>query len=194
MQLSKTDIEFVEKLRRRDPEAMKEIVSLHTGHLYNACLGLGFSESEADDVTQSVWITFFDVISRFEGRSSPRTFLFGILYNKASELRKQSGRAELVENIDEIVDAHFDSDGHWLSSHSPISPDRFLESTQVMTLINKCLELLPLNQKMAFMLKEIEEEFTENICSILNITASNLGVLLFRARNQLRECVERKSR
>jgi DNA-directed RNA polymerase specialized sigma24 family protein len=62
-----------------------------------------------------------------------------------------------------------------------------------MKLISDCLELLPLNQKMAFNLKEIEEEMTEEICNILSVSATNLGVLLFRARNQLRECIEKKT-
>lgn len=186
--------DLLEKLRARDPRAMEEIVRLHTEHIYKSCFGLGLTETEAEDLTQSVWMTFFDVVSRFEGRSSLRTFLFGILYNKVSEHRKKNARAEPVANIDEIVDSHFDRSGHWIAECAPVNPDRFIESAQAMTVISKCLDLLPTNQKMAFILKEIEEEITENICHILNVTSSNLGVLLFRARNQLRECVERKSR
>lgn len=186
--------ELIQKLKSRDREALESVVRLHTTHLYKACLGLGFGEHEAEDITQSVWITFFDVVHQFEGRSSVRTFLFGILYNKASELRKQNKRADPTENIEDILDSHFDERGHWILSHSPVSPERFMESSQTLAIISKCLELLPLNQKMAFVLKEIEEEVTEEICNILCVTVTNLGVLLFRARNQLRECVDRKSR
>lgn len=56
------------------------------------------------------------------------------------------------------------------------------------------LELLPMAQKMAFNLKEVEEEKTQEVCNILEVSATNLGVLLFRARNQLRECLEGKSK
>ncbi len=192
--MNNDDTDLIKKIRQRDPIALEAVVRLHTGHLYKACLGLGFQNFEAEDITQSVWITFFDVVAQFEGRSSLRTFLFGILYNKASEYRKQNKRAESTENIEEVIDEHFNKHGHWISSHSPLSPDKFLESAQTMSLISKCLEFLPLNQKMAFILKEIDEEMTETICNILNVTSTNLGVLLFRARNQLRECIERKSR
>lgn len=192
--MAQDEIEIVEKLRRSDPQSLEAVVRLHTAHLYNACLGLGFQKYEAEDITQSVWITFFDVVVRFEGRSSIRTFLFGILYNKASEYRKQNNRATATENIEEVLDSHFDTRGKWIQSHSPVSPDKFLESSENMSLISKCLELLPVNQKMAFVLKEIEEELTDEICKILDVTATNLGVLLYRARNQLRECIDRKSR
>lgn len=188
------DKEFIQKLKSQDPQALDVIVRLHTTHLYRACLGLGFPDNDAEDITQSVWITFFDAIHRFEGRSTIRTFLFGILYNKASEFRKQNRKAEATENIEDVLDAHFDKRGNWILSHSPVSPERFMESSQTLSIIAKCLEFLPLNQKMAFVLKEIEEELTEDICNILDVTVTNLGVLLFRARNQLRECIERKSR
>lgn len=186
--------EFIDKLRSRDAAAHETVIRLHTGHLFKACLGLGFQDNDAEDITQSVWITFFDVIHQFEGRSSIRTFLFGILYNKASEHRKQNKRADATENIEEVLDSHFDERGHWILSHSPVSPEKFVESSQTMALISKCLELLPMNQKMAFMLKEIEEEITEEVCNILSVSVTNLGVLLFRARNQLRECIDRKSK
>lgn len=68
------------------------------------------------------------------------------------------------------------------------------ENYQILNLISKCLDRLPLNQKMAFTLKEVEDETTESICQLLDLTVSNLGVLLFRARNQLRECIEFKSK
>lgn len=186
--------QLIDKLRVKDTMALETVIRLHTNHLFKACLGLGFQDHDAEDITQSVWVTFFDVIHQFEGRSTIRTFLFGILYNKASEFRKQNKRAEATEEIEEVLDAHFDKSGHWIISHSPVSPERFIESSQTMSLISKCLELLPMNQKMAFVLKEVEEEFTEEVCNILNVTATNLGVLLFRARNQLRECIDRKSR
>lgn len=189
--MSKIDLALLEKLRHKDPEALADIVQQHTSHLYKASLKLGFSSPEAEDLTQNVWITFFDVVDRFEGHSTVRTFLFGILYNKASELRKQKKRLEPTDEIDKILDDHFDSHGHWIKT--PIDPEKFLHSTQVLDLIKKCLEFLPLNQKMAFILKDINEESTEETCNILSVTTTNLGVLLYRARNQLRECIERKS-
>lgn len=192
--MAKDETDLIQRLKSREHDALEMIVRLHTAHLYKACLGLGFSDHEADDITQAVWITFFDVVHQFEGRSSVRTFLFGILYNKASEFRKQIRRTDPTENIEEILDSHFDGGGNWILSHSPVSPERFMESSQTLTIISKCLELLPINQKMAFVLKEIEEEVTEEICNILSVTTTNLGVLLFRARNQLRECIDRKSR
>lgn len=189
--MSKIDLALLENLRNRNPEALAEVVREYTNHLYKASLKLGFTQPEAEDLTQNTWITFFDVVHRFEGHSTVKTFLFGILYNKASELRKQKKRLEPTDEIEKIIDDHFDSHGNW--AKTPIDPEKFLHSTQVLDLIRQCLEFLPLNQKMAFILRDINEESTEDACNILSVSATNIGVLLYRARNQLRECIERKS-
>ena len=183
--------EFLILLKRKDRSALEGLVKAYTGQIYNACLGLGFSAVEADDITQSVWLTFFDVVQGFEGRSKIRTFLFGILYNKASEHRKKHNKFDLNVDVEAIMDRRFDKRGHWVDG--PIDPEKFLSASQMTKLISDCLDLLPLTQKMAFNLKEIQEETTAEICNILSVTATNLGVLLFRARNQLRECIEKKA-
>lgn len=183
--------EFLNRLRTKDKAALESLVTFYTGQIYKACLGLGFDSVEADDVTQGVWMTFFDVVPHFEGRSKVRTFLFGILYNKASEFRKKRNRLDLQVDIEAVVDKHFDSNGHWISA--PKDPEKFLAAVQMAKTISDCMELLPLAQKMAFQLKEVAEEGTEEICKILSVTNTHLGVLLFRARNQLRECIEKKA-
>ena len=79
---------------------------------------------------------------------------------------------------------------HWIKP--PIDPEDFLLGSETLELIEKCLDGLPLNQRMAFCMKEVEEHESPEICKILGVTVTNLGVLLYRARNRLRECVEGK--
>ena len=59
-------------------------------------------------------------------------------------------------------------------------------------MIEGCMELLPDAQRFAFVLREVEELSTGEICKILGVTRTNLGVMLYRARNRLRECLESK--
>lgn len=191
--MQSSEAELFEKLKNKDRNAMEYFVKQHTEALYRTCLGQGFTKNEAEDIVQSCWLGFMENLSRFEGRSSLKTFLFAILFNKSSEFIRKGKKTVATENVDELVDSHFDQSGHWILSHSPVDPQKFFESSQNLSLIEKCLDLLPSNHKVAFMLKEIEDKLSEEICHILKITASNLGVILFRARNQLRECIERKT-
>lgn len=81
--------EFITRLKAQEHTAITLIVKTYTEHLYRTALGLGFNRLDAQEITQAVWVTFFDIIAKFKEKSHVRTFLFGILYNKASELRRE---------------------------------------------------------------------------------------------------------
>jgi RNA polymerase sigma-70 factor (ECF subfamily) len=60
-----------------------------------------------------------------------------------------------------------------------------------MSVMEICLEKLPPNTARVFVMREVMELDTEEICKELTITANNLWVILYRARMSLRECLER---
>ena len=177
-------IEFVQKLVSLNHSAIEEVVRAYTEHLFKASLGLGFSEVESTELVQNVWSTFFDVLPKFKGNSHIRTFLFGILYNKSKELKREKAKINKHEPIDGIMEERFDENGNW--KNHIVDPERFMVGSQTLEIIEKCLEALPLTQKMAFCLKEIDDHGTNEICKILEVTSTNLGVLLFRAKNRPR--------
>lgn len=178
-------------LRSGEDGDRERLVAEYTEVLLKGALSLGFALDESKDLVQSVWLTFFQVAHRFEGRSKVSTFLFGILHNKAKERRRGEERRRSDREIDEIVDAYFDKSGRW--SKPPGDPERFMQAAQTMELIEKCLNGLSITQRMAFCLREIDEHGTSDICKILDVTGTNLGVLLFRAKARLRECIERNA-
>ena len=61
-----------------------------------------------------------------------------------------------------------------------------------MKFVRLCIEHLPPQLASAFILKMIDEEATDTICKELGITASNLWVMLHRARLRMRDCLEKK--
>ncbi|WP_419168247.1 sigma-70 family RNA polymerase sigma factor [Halobacteriovorax sp.] len=181
---------FIKKLIGLDHDAIEQVVREYTEHLFKGSLGLGFSEHEATELVQNVWGTFFDVLPNFKANSHIRTFLFGILYNKAKELKREKAKLSKHEPIDGIMEERFDENGSW--RNHIVDPERFMAASQTLEIIEKCLDKLPLTQKMAFCLKEIDDHGTSDICKILEVTTTNLGVLLYRAKNRLRECIETK--
>lgn len=184
--------EFLSQIQTRESKTVELLVRSYTEPLYKGALGLGFDAQRAEELVQNVWVTFFDVAPTFQGRSHVKTFIFGILYNKAQEARRERKRIEDTDPIEEVMNSKFALDGHWVKP--PIDPQQFVESAETMTLIQKCIDALPLNQRMAFCLREIDDHGTTDICNILEVTVTNLGVLLYRAKNRLRECIEGKAR
>ncbi len=182
--------EFAARIRDRDPEAIKDVVHSYLPQVFRAALGAGLDRHVAEDVTQSTFVTFIESAHRFEGRSHVRTWLFGILYKKIAESRRRLKHDRETDDIDEVFEQRFDKNGLW--SRGPRPVDAAVFDKEVRQGIDECLEEVPSKQRMAFVLREIEELDSEQICNILEVTRTNLGVLLHRVRNRLRECLEAK--
>lgn len=181
---------FLDRLRRRDPEALAEVVNDQARTLYRAAGALGFPKQEAEDLVQDVFVTFIERLDSFEGRSQLRTWLFGILHRKAQERRRAGIIDDRMEAIDEVFESRFDGNGNWASP--PADLERLLLSKELGVFIRGCLEGLQPNQREAFVLREVEGFETEEICKILGVTVTHVGVLIHRARTRLRECLELK--
>ncbi len=174
--------------KRRDPEALRVVVEAYLGQGQRAARGAGLDSSHAEDVTQATFTTFLEKAATFEGRSHVRTWLFGILYRKIAEARREAHKDLRHDPIDEVMEERFDSAGAW--ARPPQAIDAALQGAEVRERIEGCMEPLPLQQRMAFLLRDVEGLSSPEISEILEVTRSNMGVLLFRARNRLRECLE----
>lgn len=108
--------EFLERLKRRDPGAIGELVEAYLPQLLRAGNGMGFCREENEDLAQSVFTILLERAERFEGRSHIRTFLFGIFYNKVSEHLRELKRERLTDPIDGMMESRFDARGSWSQS------------------------------------------------------------------------------
>lgn len=180
---------FLERLRRRDPEALAEAVHDHARPLLRAARALGLAEN-AEDVVQDVFTTFLERLDNFEGRSLLRTWLFGILHRKVQERRRASIMDDRLDPIDEEFESRFDPSGAW--TRPPADLERLLLSKEIGELICGCMNGLPVCQREVFALREVAGLDTGEICKILDVSVTNCGVLMHRARTRLRECLEAK--
>lgn len=187
---SKGSQDLTARIRAQDPEALAEVVRTYLRQIYRAARGTGLDPEQAEEVTQETFKTFVETAPRFEGRSHVRTWLFGILYRKVAEARRRLAQERNYEPLDEVFESRFDADGNWAVPPRP--PDAALEAKELRREIQSCLDEAPAPQRMAFLLREVEGLSSEEICKILEVTRTNLGVMLYRLRNRLRECLEAK--
>ena len=188
--LPQLDADALALLQARDPGTLVAMVQDHARPLYRAARGMGFRNEEAEDLVQDVLTTFLETLDRFEGRSQVRTWLFGILHRKVFERRRDSYRDERHDPIDEVFESRFDTNGKW--TRPPEDLQQLLESKEIGAAIEQCMDELPTVQREVFVLREMEGSQTREICKIMSISATNMSVLLHRARTRLRECIERR--
>ena len=188
--LSLEDPEFPARLRAGDRTAIQTVAETYLGQILRAARSAGVDPQQAEDVTQATFTTFLETAPHFEGRSHVRTWLFGILYKKIAEARRARQRDRQMDEIDEAFERRFDASGHWSTPPQPVDTD--LHHKEVETAIFACLDAAPSRQTLAFVLREVKELSTEDICHVLGITRTNLHVMLHRIRNRVRDCLESK--
>lgn len=185
---SAEDTQFAALIRNRDPEALAAVVQDCLFPILRAARIACMDPPLAEEVTQATFVTFIETAERFQGRSTVRTWLFGILYRKIAEDRRAQQKTVQLDDIESLLEERFNSRGSWARPPRPV--DLKIYDTEVRSALEHCLRAAPARQRMAFVLREVEGLTTLEICKILGVTKTNLGSLLCRVRNRLRECLE----
>mgnify|MGYP006294202497 CR=1 FL=1 len=182
----------------RNSRAKRDVghwVDEHADVLFRYALQRVRRQDVAEDLVQETFVAALRTCDTFDGRSSERTWLVGILRHKIVDHIRQAARARSRQAKQEEVglDAFFDRRGHW--KHTPADwgsdPAAILSRRDFWQAFEKCFGALPGDLADTFALREIEQEEPDEVCRHLEITPSNLWVRLHRARLLLKECLEK---
>jgi len=173
-----------------------ELAALHQPLLRFAMLQLRH-DSAAEDVVSETMLAILERPDSFEGRSSLRTYATGVLKFKIIDVIRKRGREVHIEpldeqSIDDAMDALFAQDGHWAEPPPAWQqPDQVLQQSQFFDTLQACVARLPPKIGRVFMMREWLDKEVDDICLELDITSNHCGVMLYRARMHLRECLGR---
>lgn len=153
----------------------------------------------AEDTVQDALAGALKNAGSFSRSASLKTWVFAILKNKIADALRHRYRQPESERFDEDCkdcgpanDQYFDADGHWQDEHRPQrwgAADNLVHNEHFWRVFDTCLEVLPAEQARAFMMREFIELSSAEICETLELSTSNLHVLLHRARLRLRDCL-----
>ncbi len=181
-----------QEITRTDPSAW---VDLHGDALYRFALIRVRDQAVAEDVVQETFLAALRSKKTFAGQATERTWMTGILKNKIIDHFRQQSRSlppdESSEKA-EFVTAFFDGHGHWKTRVRawPTNASESISNQDFWRVLDECMDKLPDGVSGAFTLRDVEGLDTGQICKILDITATNLGARLHRARMWLRKCLE----
>jgi RNA polymerase sigma-70 factor, ECF subfamily len=172
-----------------------EWVDLYGNFLYRFALGRLHNPLDAENAVQETFLAALTARKNFFGGSSERTWLVSILKHKIIDQFRRNYRERPVTDltdIEEDINSFFDQVGHPTKAPSEwqFNPAELLENKEFWEIFRGCLQKLPQAIRDAFQLKELDKIDSKEICKILRITPSNLWVMLYRARLQLRHCLE----
>lgn len=169
-------------------------INQYSDYLFNYTITRVSDRVIAQDLVSETFLAGLKSMANFKGKASERTWLISILKRKIIDhyrrLNSNKGKAEVRMSYNSDTEA----EGDWLEERVADPFDKTAEDTLVNSelgdAIYDCLDKLPEKQADVFKMKTILGYDTETICNELNITASNLWVIIHRARTALAECME----
>lgn len=169
-------------------------IDLYSDYLFNYTITRVNDREMSKDLVQDTFVAGLKSMKNFKGQASERTWLISILKRKIIDyyrkINSKKGKAEvrMTYNSDE-------NEGDWLEERVADPYDKTaedsMENSELGDIIYSCLDKLPAKQAMVFKMKTILNYETETICNELNITPSNLWVIIHRARTAMAECLNK---
>lgn len=150
----------------------------------------------AEDLVQDCLMGAYEARHRFTGEAAERTWLVGILKHKIIDHLRKRSRQKSAEAQSETFaeDVHFDRKGHWTGRFVRWNqdPGKVIEDQEFQAVLASCIESLPDKLATTFILREIDGIESQEVCTILGITSTNMWARIHRARLSLRRCLESK--
>jgi RNA polymerase sigma-70 factor, ECF subfamily len=203
---STDDLHVVQALLEGDEAAFVNLVEQYQSSLLRLALTFVPSHAVAEEVVQETWIGVLNGLSRFEGRSSLKTWIFRILTNQAKTRGVRERRSVPFSSLAGPDDDTFEAAveavrfrasgefaGHWSTPPRPWeqdTPEALLLSGEARARIQEAIDALPPNQRQVITMRDIEGWSAAEVCNTLEVTETNQRVLLHRARAKVRRAIE----
>jgi len=198
-----SDAVLVTRLRDRDEAAFALLLDAWSNGMLRLARSFVSTNDSAAEVVQDTWLAVIRGIGQFEGRSSLKTWVYRILVNTAKRRGVRESRSipwsSLATGEDDgptVDPARFRGagdpyPGHWweFPARWP-SPEQAALSGEVRAEVTAALAQLPDRQRIVILLRDVEGYGSDEVCSILDISAANQRVLLHRARAFVRGKLE----
>ncbi|TYC12865.1 sigma-70 family RNA polymerase sigma factor [Bizionia gelidisalsuginis] len=170
-------------------------ITLYSDYLFNYTISRINDRDMAKDIVSETFLAGLKSMRNFKGEASERTWLISILKRKIIDYYRKTNSKKGKAEVRISYNSDTENEGDWLEERVADPFDKTAEDTienkELALAIKQCLSKLPKKQATVFEMKTILDYETETICNELNITASNLWVIIHRARTAMASCLEK---
>ena len=185
-----TETEVIRRILAGQKELFEILVRRNNPFLYKTGRTYGFNHQDTEDLMQEAFISAFLNLASFENRSTFKTWITRIMvnlcYHKSQKLSYKNEKATET-NFHEKTIPMFENNQ---SSH----PDRIATNKELSQIVGNALSRIPLDYRMVFSLRELSGLNTNETAEALDISTANVKVRLNRARQMLRDVIEKMYR
>lgn len=181
-----SESEIIEKLKKGDESAFRQLVENYQKMVVNTCFGLLHSIEDAEDIAQEVFIEVFRSVHKFRADAKISTWLYRIAVNRSLNFIRDNKKNKWFQSIEDAIQTKNSLLKNVTSSKSE-NPEFSIENQQRANLLHETINRLPENQRVAFTLSKYEELSYQEISKVMELSISSVESLLFRAKKNLQK-------
>lgn len=181
-----SDQELLEKIAKRDEQAFRMFVEKYHVLVLNVCNNILNDYDDSMDISQEVFIKIYESIDTFRGESKISTWLYRIAVNKSLNHLRSKKRQKWFSSLDAI----FGDDSKKTDIKNPdLNIGEQIELDENKKALQQAIAKLPEKQKTAITLNNFEDLPYKEISEIMEISVSEVGVLINRAKKNLQKLI-----
>ncbi len=185
------DLLLVERLRVGDAAALEALMERYASRVYRLAHGILRNAADAEEVVQDVFLTLFQKIHTFEGRSALASWIYRVTTN-AALIKRRGRKADREVSIDArlptfLPDGHRVGEGALLRADWSQTPEADLLSQETRAILERAIDELPVLYRTVLVLRDVEGLSSEEVAEIVGDSVSAVKSRLHRARMALRE-------
>lgn len=183
MQSKLSDIELIEQTLAGNQSAYADLVKRHQRFVFTLAMRFTKTREDAEEVAQDSFIKAYRSLQAFAGQSKFTTWLYSIVYTTAMTfLRKKRLDTSSIDDENNFIQVENQNAGF---------ENNMAENKSRSFYLNQAIEQLSADDAMIITLFYKGEQSLEEIAVALGIEPNNVKVKLFRARQRLKEKLER---
>ncbi|MGE3063476.1 MAG: RNA polymerase sigma factor [bacterium] len=173
---TQSDEQLIILVAGNDQKAFKELFKRYSKRVFNLSYSHVYDYHAAEDISQEVFLILYKKAESFKKKSSLSTWIYRITANSAVSYIRKHKKDELLTNIEFAAD---------VAEDSPVKEEKERDEKA-----KKILNLLPENQKTAFILSQKENLKYREIASIMKVSEKAVESLIYRARENIRQSLK----
>ncbi len=178
-----TEQEIIDRLRKKDETALKELIDWYQVSLLKLVNGFIHETEEAKEIVQDVFIELYFGIDNFRGDSKLSTWLYRVAVNKSLNQLRRNKKRQIFSRLNPALSRAGNSD---IKDTGKV-PGEMLERSERITLIRKTINSLPENQRIAFIMNKYQDLSYKEISGVMDITLPAVESLVHRAKINLQK-------
>jgi RNA polymerase sigma-70 factor, ECF subfamily len=176
-----SDQELIDSIKNGNHSDYSVLVDRYKNKAFSMLKRMLRNEFDAEEILQDSFLKAFRSLETFKAEAKFSTWFYRIVYNSA--LTKLSSKRRKIEQEMSSIEDHHDLEANFDSIN--------VEQNNISELINDMINLLPEKYSTIITLFYLNELTCEEIAETMNITLSNVKVLLYRSRNAMRDLIEK---